>query len=187
MATILIIFSSTDGHTETICHRLKQVIEQESHQVTVVAVEKVRQLDWRPFDKIVIGASIRYGKHSRPVLEFINTNATLLGAKPGALFSVNIVARKPQKNRPETNPYLRKLLTQIAWRPKELAVFAGKLDYKLYKGWERLAIRFIMKITGGPTQPDTCIDFTPWDQVEGLAKRVAKLAPAQQGVQEGRA
>lgn len=175
MATILIIFSSTDGHTETICHRLKQVIEQESHQVTVVAVEKVRQLDWRPFDKIVIGASIRYGKHSRPVLEFINTNAKLLGAKPSALFSVNIVARKPQKNRPETNPYLRKLLTQIAWRPKELAVFAGKLDYPKYSFLDRQMIRLIMLITKGPTDPTTVVEFTDWQQVDAFGRRVSAM------------
>ena len=175
MATILIIFSSTDGHTETICHRLKRVIEQESHQVTVVAVEKVRQLDWRPFDKIVIGASIRYGKHSRPVLEFIKINAKLLGAKSSALFSVNIVARKPQKNRPETNPYLRKLLTQIVWRPKELAVFAGKLDYPKYSFLDRQMIRLIMLITKGPTDPTTVVEFTDWQQVDAFGRRVSSM------------
>ena len=175
MATILIIFSSTDGHTETICHRLKRVIEQESHQVTVVAVEKVRQLDWRPFDKIVIGASIRYGKHSRPVLEFINTNVKLLGIKSSALFSVNIVARKPQKNRPETNPYLRKLLTQIVWRPKELAVFAGKLDYPKYSFLDRQMIRLIMLITKGPTDPTTVVEFTDWQQVDAFGRRVSSM------------
>ena len=175
MATILIIFSSTDGHTETICHRLKQVIEQESHQVTVVAVENARQIDLHPFDKIVIGASIRYGKHSRLVLEFININAKLLGAKSSALFSVNIVARKPQKNRPETNPYLRKLLTQIAWRPKELAVFAGKLDYPKYSFLDRLMIRLIMLITKGPTDPTTVVEFTDWQQVDAFGRRVSSM------------
>ena len=175
MPTILIIFSSTDGHTETICHHLKQVIEQESHQVTVVAVENSRQLDLRPFDKIVIGASIRYGKHSKFVLEFINTNVKLLGIKSSALFSVNIVARKPQKNRPETNPYLRKLLTQIAWRPKELAVFAGKLDYPKYRVLDRLMIQLIMLITKGPTDPTTVVEFTDWQQVEAFGRRVSAM------------
>ena len=175
MATLLIIFSSTDGHTETICHRLKQVIEQESHQVTVVAVENARQQDLRSFDKIVIGASIRYGKHSKLVLEFINTNVKLLGIKSSALFSVNIVARKPKKNRPETNPYLRKLLTQIAWRPKELAVFAGKLDYPKYSFLDRLMIRLIMLITKGPTDPTTVVEFTDWQQVDAFGRRVSAM------------
>ncbi len=41
-----------------------------------------------------------------------------------------LVARKPEKNTPETNPYLKKFLKQISWQPMELAVFAGRIDYK---------------------------------------------------------
>ena len=61
-------------------------------------------------------------------------------SKSNAFFSVNVVARKPEKSDPETNPYLQKFLRQIAWRPGRPAVFAGKLDYPRYRAFDRFMI-----------------------------------------------
>lgn len=143
MANILIVYSSTDGQTQKICHRLRTVIEQEDHLVAVISVTEATQLDLVQFDKIVIGASIRYGHHSSQVIAFIEKNRRLLDSKSNAFFSVSLVARKPEKCRPENNPYLQKFLRQIVWKPKELAVFAGKLDYPGYRFFDRSLIRLI--------------------------------------------
>lgn len=175
MSRILILFSSTDGHTIKICERLKQVVERNAHQVTLVSVTDSGQVDLQAFDKIVIGASIRYGHHSKHVFDFIKNNLQLLDSKANAFFTVNIVARKPEKNRPETNPYLRKFLKQIAWRPKQLEVFAGKLDYPKYSFFDRMMIRFIMLITKGPTDPATVVEFTNWQQVEVFGKVISEM------------
>lgn len=175
MANILILFSSTDGHTEKIGKRLKQVIEESSNQVTLLPVVDFRQVDLDSYDKIIIGASIRYGKHNPLVVDFINSHLQLLNSKSNAFFSVNIVARKQEKNRPETNPYMRKFLQQIAWRPKKLAVFAGKLDYPKYRFFDRLMIRLIMLMTKGPTDPSRVIDFTDWQKVDEFAHLVRDM------------
>lgn len=174
---ILILYATTDGHTLKICQRLQQVIEGDdgTQQVTLLPVEACQQVDWSAFDKIVIGASIRYGKHSPQVSACINRNQPLLESKPNAFFSVNIVARKPEKNRPETNPYLRKFLKRIAWQPKNLAVFAGKLDYPSYGPLDRFMIRLIMWMTKGPTDPSTVIEFTDWQQVEAFGRLVSEM------------
>jgi len=132
-------------------------------------------VDLKPFDKIVLGASIRYGKHGKQVYEFIKRNEQLLDSKPNAFFSVNVVARKPEKNRPETNPYLIKFLKQISWRPKQLAVFAGKIDYKMYRFWDRQIIRFIMWITKGPTDSKTVAEFTDWKLVEDFGRQIGDM------------
>ena len=176
MAKILILYSTTDGHTQKIGSRLQQVIEELGHQVTLVSVNDESQVDLQTFDKIVIGASIRYGKHSPRITDFINRNKQLLNSKPNAFFSVNIVARKPKKNQPDTNPYLRKFLKQIAWQPRELAVFAGKLDYPKYSFFDRLMIRLIMFITNGPTDPKAVIEFTDWQQVESFGRVIGAMS-----------
>ena len=175
MARVAIIYASTDGHCRKICERLRELIETPDNQVNLVSIEDARAADLSAFDKIVVGASIRYGKHSPLVLEFVNANVRVLDTKPNAFFSVNIVARKPQKNRPETNPYLQKFLRRSRWRPKELDVFAGKLDYPRYGFLDRLMIRFIMLITKGPTDPRTVVEFTDWQRVEAFAQRVARM------------
>jgi menaquinone-dependent protoporphyrinogen oxidase len=175
MSKILILYSTVDGHTLKICQRLQAVLEPASHAVTLSELDDRTSVDLQSFDKIVIGASIRYGKHRPNVAAFLRTHQETLQAKPNAFFSVNIVARKPNRNTPETNPYVRKLLAQIGWRPRQLAVFAGKLDYPRYGFWDRQIIRFIMLLTRGPTDPRAVVDFTDWAQVERFARKVAEM------------
>ncbi len=175
MPRVLIVYSTTDGHTLKICQRLRQAIEPSGAQVQMVPVADADGIDLGTYDKIVIGASIRRGRHSKAIHEFIDARVDQLAAKPNALFSVNIVARKPDKNRPDTNPYLRKLLKRIRWQPRLLAVFAGKLDYPRYRFFDRLMIRFIMLLTRGPTDPRTIVEFTDWNEVEAFGRRVAQM------------
>ena len=129
MAKTLILYSTTDGHTIEICKRIKQTVEQQGGDVELADLKDNPPLAAGTFDKIVIGASIRYGKHQPLVSEYIAENQSILEAHPNAFFSVNVVARKPEKNTPETNPYLQKFLRRISWEPKQLGVFAGKIDY----------------------------------------------------------
>ncbi len=175
MAKIIIIYSTTDGHTREICSYLLQVVEEHGNQVTLASIDDKELVDLSSFDKIVIGASIRYGKHSAKVYEFIKVNLKILEKKSNAFFSVNVVARKPDKNQPETNPYLKKFLMQISWKPKKLAVFAGKIDYQKYKYWDRFMIRLIMWVTKGPTDPKANIEFTNWNQVKEFGQTISKM------------
>jgi len=174
MAKILIIYSSTDGHTKKIGLRLQQIAEIQNNQVTLISVNNRNTIDLNSFDKIIIGASIRYGKHSKEIYEFIKQNSQILDSKANAFFSVNVVARKAEKNKPETNPYLQKFLKEISWKPKKLAVFAGKIEYQKYSFWDRWMIRLIMWMTNGPTDPKTNVEFTDWNQVEGFGRVIGE-------------
>jgi len=171
MSKTLILYSTTDGHTVEICRRLQQVIEQQQgNKVTLLSIIDNAIPDLEAFDQIVIGASIRYGKHNPKVAEFIKQNQSILERKQNAFFSVNVVARKPEKNQPDTNPYMRKFLKKISWKPQRLAVFAGKLDYPKLGVLDRTAIRFIMWITKGPTDPTAVVEFTDWVKVDSFAR-----------------
>ena len=173
MSRILFLYSTVDGHTLKICKRLQQVVERAGHQVALAELRGEPGVELESFDRIVVGASIRYGKHRPQVAEFMRANRTLLERKACAFFSVNIVARKQNKNTPETNPYVVKLLRQIAWRPRHVAVFAGMLDYPRYGFWDRQIIRFIMLLTRGPTDPNSVVDFTDWQQVEAFGRQIS--------------
>ncbi|MDH3975573.1 MAG: menaquinone-dependent protoporphyrinogen IX dehydrogenase [Deltaproteobacteria bacterium] len=175
MANIIIIYSTTDGHTLKICRRLQQVIEEQAHQVTLASLNDERDADLKRFDKIIVGASIRYGKHSPQVYQFIKRNEKILAGKANAFFSVNVVARKPGKDKPETNPYIKKFLKKSSWQPMALAVFAGKIDYRKYSFRDRLIIRLIMWITKGPTHPEAVVEFTNWEEVEAFGRSVSVM------------
>lgn len=177
MDKILILYSTTDGHTRKIGERLQQVIAQAGHEAVLVSVSDEAEVDLASFDKIVIGASIRYGLYKPAIIDFVVRNKPLLDSNPNAFFSVNIVARKAEKREPDANPYMQKFLRQTAWQPKQLAVFAGKLDYPRYRFIDRQLIRLIMLMTKGPTDPKAVVEFTDWQQVEAFGRLVSG-APA---------
>jgi menaquinone-dependent protoporphyrinogen oxidase len=174
MSHILILYSTVDGQTRKICQRLQQVLQAQEQKVTVVPIGDAAGTELEAFDKIVIGASIRYGKHNPEVSNFIARNRAILESKPNAFFSVNLVARKPGRDQPETNPYLQRFLKRISWKPRRLAVFAGRLDYPRYSLLDRLVIRLIMRITGGPTDPATIVEYTDWQKVEAFGRSLAE-------------
>jgi menaquinone-dependent protoporphyrinogen oxidase len=175
MARILIACSTVDGHTLKICERIAAVLRDAGDDADIRPIDDGGGFDVLPYDRIVIGASIRYGRHRRQVNEFIAEHREALDAVPSAFFSVNVVARKPGKDRPETNPYLQKFLRSIDWQPQLLGVFAGKIDYPRYGFRDRVAIRFIMWMTKGPTDPTAVVEFTDWDRVGEFARRVRDM------------
>lgn len=175
MSNILIIYSTTDGHTKKICQKIQSVLEQLGSEVQLTSIDDKSNLNLCLFDKVVLGASVRYGKHNKKVLEFVMRNKDVLNNKPSAFFSVNVTARKPDKNQPDTNPYMRKFLEQAPWEPDEVAVFAGKIDYKKYRLFDRFMIRLIMYITHGPTDPEAVIEFTNWQQVDEFARDISEM------------
>ena len=171
MSSFLVIYSSTDGHTRTICERIKNFLN-DGNLVELLSLENAKNIDLSNFEKIVIGASIRYGKHSKDLYNFIKLNKDILDQKKCAFFSVNVVARKPEKNTPETNPYIKKFLKISKWKPNKLRVFAGKVDYPNYNLIDKYIIKFIMFITKGPTDISQSYEFTDWSKVDDFSEEL---------------
>jgi menaquinone-dependent protoporphyrinogen oxidase len=174
-ARILFVYSTVDGHTVEICKRLQQAVEREGHQPSLLELTADSDIDLAPFDRIVIGASIRYGKHRPEVLRFIEKNKDVLASKPSAFFSVNAVARNPEKRGPESNPYVRKFLGKSSWKPPVIAVFGGRIDYPSYRFFDKTMIRFIMWMTKGPTDLNATVDFTDWEEVEEFGRTISAM------------
>ena len=173
MSKFLIIYSTTDGHTKKICQRIKNFLT-DGNLVELLSLEDSKKVDLSNFEKIIIGASIRYGKHSKELYKFINLNKNILDQKKCAFFSVNVVARKPEKNTAETNPYVNKFLKISKWRPNKIKVFAGKVDYPNYNFFDKYIIKFIMFITSGPTDTSQSYDFTDWSKVNDFCEELKK-------------
>ena len=173
MDKILILFSTTDGHTVSICNRIGEILSA-TGSVTISSLEDISQIELENADKVLVGASIRYGKHNKNLFSFSRKYKSILDSKENAFFSVNAVARKPEKNDPGTNPYLIKFLKQSAWQPKKLGVFAGKIDYPKYKFIDKYMIRLIMWITDGPTDIRKSFEFTDWSKVDDFANDIFK-------------
>ena len=164
----LIIYSSTDGQTKRICETIKDHLAL-NDRIKIVSLDEINKINLEKIKKIIIGASIRYGRHNRKVQDFVIKNKHILITKKTAFFSVNVVARKEEKSTPETNPYVKKFLAKTKWKPDKVAVFGGKVDYPNYNFVNKNVIRFIMMITNGPTNTDNAYEFTNWEMVKKFA------------------
>ena len=172
MPNTLIIYSSTDGHTKTICRRLINFL-RDGNEIKIISLDEAKKFKLSEFNKIIIGASIRYGKHSKELYKFVDLNKDILNQKQSVFFSVNVVARKPEKSMPETNPYIKKFLKISKWKPKKIGVFAGKVVYPNYGFFDKYIIKLIMLITNGPTDTSQSYEFTDWSKVDEFAKELS--------------
>ncbi len=172
--TILLIYASVDGHTKKISNFLNDQLQNEGQHVSLYEVD---DFDGKleTFDKIIVGSSIRYCVHHKAIIDFINEHKEALDTHKTAFFSVNLVARKPEKNQADTNPYVIKFFKEITWKPSLVDVFAGKLDYKKYPFFDRIMIQFIMWMTKGPTDSNAKIEYTDWDRVKSFGEKVIEL------------
>ncbi|ETN96626.1 menaquinone-dependent protoporphyrinogen oxidase [Zhouia amylolytica] len=174
MNPIGIVFSSVDGQTRKICEKLASIIRQEGIEVDLCSIDQF-QKHLSDYEIFVIGSSIRYGKHHPLIENFVVNHTDQLNKINTAFFSVNLVARKNDKNSPDTNPYMQKFIKSIHWSPNLLEVFAGRLDYSIYSFTDKLMIKLIMLFTNGPTSTEHPIEYTDWQRVEKFAGEILQL------------
>lgn len=189
MARYLIAYATVDGQTRLIAEQLRLRLSQRGHDVTLHSLSDAAHAHPSvvagaaladAFDAIVLGAAVRYGRHRPEAAAFVDQHRAALARVPCAFFSVNVVARKPGRDRVDSNPYPGLFLRATAWRPQAVAVFAGRIDYPRYGPLDRWLIRLIMRLTHGPTDPHGSFDFTDWARVDAFANTLDALPAAAQ-------
>jgi menaquinone-dependent protoporphyrinogen oxidase len=174
--TALLLYSSRDGQTRRIMQKMAELLSE--HMVCEVA--DLHQLattpDWDRYQRVMLGASIRYGRFHPQLWRFVQQQARPLNQRLSAFFCVNLVARKSEKRTVISNPYLRKFLQRSPWQPMLCCAFAGELCYPRYRWFDRLLIQFIMLFTQGETDTSTVIEYTDWQQVASFAQQFFHLS-----------
>ncbi|BCL74582.1 protoporphyrinogen oxidase [Jeongeupia sp. HS-3] len=170
----LICYASRDGQTariaERIAHRLEnRGIAARRHDLTLhphgLQTDATMLED---ASAIMVIAAVRYGRHLREAERFLQQHRGILGRKSLAVASVNLSARKSGHHTAEHNVYLGKWLARHELKPMLAIAFAGRLDYPRYRWYDRMMIRMIMKMSGGPTDPDAVIEYTDWAAVDAF-------------------
>ena len=150
----IFIYSTSNGQSLKICNAINK-----NKESLIIDIDKIKTVELNKFDQIIIGASVKYGDHNKKIYDFIKNNKILLETKKTGFFSVNATARKSEKNKPETNPYVIKFLKKTNWTPDNIGVFAGKIDFPNYNFLEKYIIKVIMWITNGPTDTSKLLNL----------------------------
>jgi len=172
-----LLYATRDGQSRRIAERLSSRLSTLGvpAELTDLAAGLPPLGAWSPAEPIIVVAAVRYGKHLPEAEQFLTHYNSAAVAPPLVLLSVNLTARKPGKDTAEGNVYLRKTIDRHGLKPVLAEAIAGRLDYARYRWLDRQMIRFIMVLTGGPTDPKTNIEYTSWDKVDALAARLVKI------------
>lgn len=173
----LLVYSSCDGQTKAIVETIAQELQGKAH-VSLYNINDMPEVNLNDYDGVLLGASIRYGHFSKVFKSFVERNCDALNSMPTAFVSVNLIARKAEKQSPQTNGYTRKYLLSTRWKPSLCGVFAGALRYPRYGWLDRVMIQLIMRMTGGETDSSKEIEYTDWEQVRRFGHDFAHLIGA---------
>ena len=172
------IYSATrDGHTRRIASHIGARLSELGVDARLrdLAAGLPAAAELAASSLVVVIAAVRYGRHLPDAERLLAVYRTLPAPPRLVLLSINLTARKPGKDTAQGNAYLRKLIARYGLAPAFAAAIAGRLDYPLYGWFDRQMIRFIMLLTGGPTDPRAQVEYTAWPRVDDIAGRIALL------------
>ena len=179
-ARVALYYATRDGQSRRIAEHLSRRVAETGTTIPALdlAVAQPAASDLAAAAVVVLVAAVRYGRHLPEADRFLTVYRSLQSPPPLALASVNLTARKPGKTTAAGNAYLRKVIARHHLAPAVAVAFAGRLDYRRY-GWrDRWIIRFIMLLTGGPTDSSSSIEYTSWRAVDEFAARIIELMRA---------
>jgi len=165
---VLVAYASKYGATAEIAEKIGEVLRQAGLQADVLSVERVGDL--APYGAIVLGSAVYMGQWRKEAVAFLETNEPALAARPVWLFSSGPTGEgDPVKllqgwRLPTAQQPLAERL-----KPRDIAVFHGRLDAKKLSLAEKLVIKGVKAPSG---------DFRDWEAITawatGIAAEVAK-------------
>jgi menaquinone-dependent protoporphyrinogen oxidase len=184
MASILILYGTSEGQTAKIADHIAGVLRDHGHTVEVVDSGQLPE-DFEPteYDAVLVGASIHGGKHQSAVRMFVTTYRGDLTTRPTAFFQVCLTATRPdEEGQAEAAGYVTTFVEDTGWRPDRIAIFGGALRYSEYGFLKRLVLKQIVKDITGDTDTSRDYEYTDWDEVETFAADFATFVEDQLGI-----
>jgi menaquinone-dependent protoporphyrinogen oxidase len=162
LSAVLVLYSSVEGHTERVAHRIAEVLRSRGHNVDLAPAGG--EIDLSRYAGVIVGASVHYGRHPAALEKWLRT-AALLG-RTSAFFSVSLGAKEH---------YATKFLRRARWRPQLTAVFQGALKYSRYGPIKRRVVQAFAAIGGRDTDASMDYDYTNWKAVEDFATAFSRI------------
>jgi menaquinone-dependent protoporphyrinogen oxidase len=180
-----VFFATSEGQTRRIAERVAAVLHDHGFDSRAIDVAgpDAAGVDWTRVQGAFVGASLHVGTHQTAATKFVRARASDLNAVPSGFFSVSLSAAS--KNRKEVDAaesLARAFPTACGWTPAMIASVAGRLAYREYGFLIRLAIKWIARKEGAPTDTSRDYELTDWTQVEALAREMAHMIRARAAV-----
>lgn len=175
---IYIAYATQEGQTAKIADYIADVIRAHGHQADTADIGHTKDGVLVGYDGVIVGSSIHMGKHDKHAVEYVRHNGDTLEKLPSAFFSVSLAAHGDEA---EAEGYVEEFETETGWRPRQVALFGGALNYTQYGFLKR---RMMKKIAGdkpGNLGTDTSRDYvyTEWDGVRRFVEAFLAQLPSE--------
>lgn len=177
MAAVLVVYGTTEGHTDVVVERLSKPIVAEGHLVRAC---RVADAPTSPigYDAVIVGSSIHVGRHHSGLVKWVRGNADHLRRLPSAFFQVSLASASGPDGEAEARGYVDHLVEETSWKPALVGLFGGALLYRQYGFVKRTMLKKIAGSAGLDTDVRHDHDYTDYAEVEAFGKEFLGLLPS---------
>ena len=162
---LLILYGSTEGHTEKIARFLAG--EAVKHHIRPTLAEAATAPSLSSFDAVIVAASIHAGQYKNDIVDFIAAHSHELNEVPSVFYSVGLsIVSGDQKTIAQLHEMTALFLEMMKWKPLVVEQVGGALQYSKYGFFKKLLIRSIMKKAGGDTDTSRDYEYTDWEALK---------------------
>lgn len=178
MASILVVYGTTFGHTSKVAAEVAKTLEASGASCDVIPAANATRSP-ADYDGVVVAASVHAGKYQRAVTEWVRAHRAVLEARPTAFVSVCLgVLQKDPKVERDLKEILDRFFTETGWRPQVTTMVAGALAYTKYNWFIRWTMKRIAGKAGGDTDTSRDYEYTDWPALSAFTVEFGRRVAA---------
>jgi menaquinone-dependent protoporphyrinogen oxidase len=174
---ILVLFSTTEGHTRKLAQFAATRLTRSGHEVFLYHAAWPDLPDAAKFDAALLLASVHAGHYQQSFLEFIRKNRDALRVMPSAFVSVSLsAAGNDASDLAGLRACVEHLERDTLWHPEAIHHAAGALQFSAYGFLTKLAIKYIAHRRGKVVTTSEDYDLTDYAAFERFLESFAARA-----------
>ena len=177
MSRVLILYGTTDGHTQKIAAGLAAAVREVGCEAEVIDAGTARSpVSPSHYDGVIVAASIHIGSFQRSVKRWVRAYAPELTAMPSAFIAVclGILEEQPRATR-EVYAIMKRFLDQAGWRPTLVQPVAGALPYTRYGPIKRWLMKRKVATVSSDIDTGRDYEYTDWEGLRRFGHQFAAL------------
>jgi menaquinone-dependent protoporphyrinogen oxidase len=179
---VLILFSTSYGHTAQVAERLASRLRQRGFAVDVRRVEQLPpSFSLEPYRAVLLGGAVYFNRFPKALRAFATARHQELARLPAGFFSVGFAGASPlASDRERAREDFERFARETGWRPQETAFLGGAVEYTRYGR----PLRWFTWMFGrwqGARDTRRDYDYTDWSAVNRFGDHFADgLEPPRQ-------
>src|SRR4030042_6558643 len=177
----LIIYGTRYGATASTSEEIAKILQNEGFDVKVVNAKEEKIKDISPFDLIIVGSGMQFGRWTGEAEDFLKRFQKEVAQKKVALFISTMKTVTEREGKTEDLEKTRKMelddkVTKYNLQPVSLGFFGGVLDFNKMNIITRKTVGFLkpqLEKDGFKESPSGVYELRDWEEIRGWTKELA--------------